>query len=43
MKSKTIGNYEVGRVIGKGSFGEVYLGKHQKTLEEVALKYIIKK
>lgn len=26
---KTVGNYTVGRLIGKGSFGKVYLASHK--------------
>ncbi|KIX00469.1 uncharacterized protein Z518_10609 [Rhinocladiella mackenziei CBS 650.93] len=28
---KTVGNYTLGRLIGKGSFGKVYLGRHNLT------------
>lgn len=28
---KTVGNYHLGRLIGKGSFGKVYLASHKLT------------
>lgn len=28
---KTVGNYHLGRLIGKGSFGKVYLANHKLT------------
>lgn len=37
-RPKYIGNYEVKRVIGEGSFGKVKLGVHVLTGEKVAIK-----
>ncbi|KAI8620731.1 kinase-like domain-containing protein [Chytriomyces sp. MP71] len=37
-----ITHFEIGRVIGKGSFGKVCIVKHKKTGKEFALKYINK-
>lgn len=28
---KSVGNYQLGRLIGKGSFGKVYLASHKLT------------
>ena len=33
-----IGNYQVTKKLGKGAFGEVYMGKHADTGKEVAIK-----
>lgn len=38
----TIGGYRVGKVIGRGAFGEVRIGEHHLTNERVALKYLRK-
>jgi len=38
----TIGGYEVGELLGKGAFGEVYGGVHQVTRDVVALKFLTK-
>jgi len=36
-----IGNkYRVGRKIGSGSFGDIYLGTHIQTDEEVGIKLV---
>lgn len=32
------GKYRIGRKIGSGSFGEIYLGINKQTEEEVAIK-----
>lgn len=37
-----VGPYAVGRLLGKGGFGEVRLGTHQFTNEFVALKFALK-
>jgi serine/threonine protein kinase len=37
---KVIDKYVLEESIGKGQFGEVFRGKHQETLEEVAIKSI---
>jgi serine/threonine-protein kinase ULK/ATG1 len=36
--SKKIGPYVLGRLLGSGSFGKVYLGRHSETNEVVAVK-----
>lgn len=36
-----IGGYKIGSFLGKGGFGEVRLGVHQLTGEQVALKFIM--
>lgn len=38
MEIKVAGKYKIGRKIGHGSFGEIYLGTNCKTGEEVAVK-----
>ena len=38
----TIGGYRVGILLGKGGFGEVRVGEHQITHEQVALKFLPK-
>ena len=35
---KVIDNYVLQNIIGKGQFGEVYLGFHKETKEKVAVK-----
>lgn len=37
-----IGGYVVGKVLGRGAFGEVRVGEHQLTGERVALKFLRK-
>eukprot|EP00924_Labyrinthula_sp_SR-Ha-C_P011676 snap_masked-scaffold_17-processed-gene-5.28-mRNA-1 protein AED:0.06 eAED:0.06 QI:0/-1/0/1/-1/1/1/0/378 len=37
-----VGNYVVKKFLGCGSFGKVFLGKHVKTEEKVALKFMSK-
>mmetsp|Transcript_38394 Transcript_38394/g.36770 ORF Transcript_38394/g.36770 Transcript_38394/m.36770 type:complete len:110 (+) Transcript_38394:120-449(+) len=39
---KTIGNYQVGKTLGQGTFGKVRLGTHQSTGESVAIKILEK-
>lgn len=34
--------FELGNVLGKGKFGEVFLARHQETGSFVALKKIVK-
>lgn len=34
------GKYRLGRKIGSGSFGDLYLGTHIQTGEEVAIKLV---
>jgi len=34
---RTVGNYTLGRLIGKGSFGKVYLATHKLTSEYLGL------
>ena len=41
-KGKLIGNYELGRDLGKGTFGEVIVGTHSLTGEKVAIKVLEK-
>jgi 5'-AMP-activated protein kinase catalytic alpha subunit len=41
-KGKVIGNYTLGRDLGKGTFGEVMVGTHQLTGEKVAIKVLEK-
>ena len=40
---KVIGNYELGKAIGQGTFGKVRLGRHLITKEFVAIKILEKK
>lgn len=37
-----ISGYRIGKVLGRGGFGEVRLGEHQLTKEKVALKFLTK-
>lgn len=32
-------DYEIGRTLGIGGFGEVFLGKHRENKSEVAIKF----
>lgn len=41
-KNKRIGDYIIGRSIGKGTFGKVKKGVHTKTGEKVAIKILEK-
>jgi 5'-AMP-activated protein kinase catalytic alpha subunit len=41
-KGKVVGNYILGRDLGKGTFGEVMVGTHQLTNEKVAIKVLEK-
>lgn len=41
-KGKVIGNYVLGRDLGKGTFGEVTVGTHSLTGEKVAIKVLEK-
>ena len=36
----TVGGYRIVKVLGKGTFGEVWLGDHIITKEKVALKFL---
>ena len=36
----TVGGYRIVKVLGKGAFGEVWLGDHIITKEKVALKFL---
>ena len=38
----SIGNYQLGRTIGQGTFGKVKLGTHMQTDEKVAIKILEK-
>lgn len=40
--SNTIGNYQLGKTIGEGTFGKVKLGIHTHTQEKVAIKILEK-
>lgn len=40
-KINKIGDYIIGKSIGKGTFGKVKKGVHAKTNEKVTIKYII--
>jgi 5'-AMP-activated protein kinase catalytic alpha subunit len=41
-KGQVIGNYVLGRDLGKGTFGEVMVGTHSFTGEKVAIKVLEK-
>ncbi len=41
-KGKVVGNYVLGRDLGKGTFGEVMVGSHSLTGEKVAIKVLEK-
>ena len=41
-KGRVIGNYVLGRDLGKGTFGEVMVGTHELTGEKVAIKVLEK-
>jgi serine/threonine protein kinase len=45
MKRKRIENFliHMNEELGKGSFGEVYKGVHEKTKQQVAIKVLSKK
>ncbi|NEQ79302.1 MAG: protein kinase [Moorea sp. SIO2I5] len=36
-----IKDYDIGKMLGKGGFGEVYLARHQQTGEQVAIKLML--
>jgi len=38
MELRVGGKYRIGRKIGSGSFGDIYLGTNIQTNEEVAIK-----
>ena len=39
-KKKTVGKYELGKVLGEGTFGKVQLGTDVETGKQVAVKII---
>jgi 5'-AMP-activated protein kinase catalytic alpha subunit len=41
-KLKVVGNYNIGKTIGQGTFGKVKLGFHDYTNEKVAVKILEK-
>lgn len=41
-QSKVVNGFEVGQVLGKGKFGEVFLGRHKEAGFVVALKKVVK-
>lgn len=41
-EGENIGGFRVGRVLGRGAFGEVRMGEHRLTGEKVALKFLRK-
>ena len=41
-RGKVVGNYVLGRDLGKGTFGKVKVGSHQTTGEKVAVKILEK-
>ena len=42
MKQRIIGNYNIGKSIGEGTFGKVKIGTHTLTGEKVAIKILEK-
>lgn len=43
IKNNVIQGFELGRVLGKGKFGEVYLARHLETGFVVAMKKVEKR
>lgn len=41
-KKRNIGNYDLGKTLGNGSFGKVFEGEHCITKEKVAVKMLKK-
>jgi serine/threonine protein kinase len=41
-QSKIVNGFEIGQVLGKGKFGEVFLGRHREAGFVVALKKVVK-
>ncbi|KAK9704946.1 hypothetical protein RND81_07G022000 [Saponaria officinalis] len=41
MEPRVGNKFRLGKKIGSGSFGEIYLGKNVQTSEEVAIKLVI--
>ena len=41
-KKKTVGKYELGKLLGEGTFGKVQLGKDIETGDKVAVKILSK-
>lgn len=42
-KGKVVNGFEIGKILGKGKFGQVYLARHVDTGFVVALKKVEKK
>ena len=42
LPCETIGPFKLVKYLGSGAFADVYLGVHEHTNEEVAIKYINK-
>lgn len=42
-QTTTVGNWIIGKLLGRGGFGEVRVGEHQLTKEKVALKFLSKR
>lgn len=42
LKQRIIGNYNIGKSIGEGTFGKVKIGTHTLTGEKVAIKILEK-
>jgi serine/threonine protein kinase len=40
---RSIGNYILGKTLGKGAFSKVKVGEHQETKEKFAVKILIRK